>query len=601
MKTLYALCLLLLSSGSFALTNITTPSVSGNWTLAGSPYIVQVSVSVPAAGTLKIDPGVEVRFNAGTKMNVYGKLIARGLSGQSIVFRANDTTGWSLMNTTAGGWNGLHFMPYGGAGTDSSAFEYCVLRDGKFGYNNVVSDVNPFLSYRKIALRHCDFTHNTSGTGMYTAGTVIQLSTQAATDTIEIDNCTFSDNSSVFGILRFENYAGGYTHIQRSRLFNNHDASPMWGSWFNALIENNEIDHNVMINDASPIKLSIGKATVRGNKVHHNQCEQLAAIGCRSGKIDIDNNLICNNEQLDGNCGATGGGGGIHVAHNEGGANFADTYYRIRNNVIANNFSAYGGGGVYVYHARADILNNTIVNNRASTGMGNGILILDPASEVKVKNNLFKGNANAGWGDSLSVIYILTCNTLHYDYNYSPGSYSQSVTGNLQNLSQLIGDTSHNVIGTAPLLIAPTANNLVSTDATAANFGIQALSPCVDKGDTVGASPLPYDYAGGNRIMGSKIDIGAYEVVKSNPEGIAEAQRNTLFQCYPNPARDVLMVRSVRSGGQLQLSTVDGRVLINQAMDGLQTRIPTGALPRGIYLLRLSAEQETATEKIILE
>ena len=95
-------------------------------------------------------------------------------------------------------------------------------------------------------------------------------------------------------------------------------ASPIWGSWVNTLIENNEIDNNEMINDGSPIKISIGKAVIRSNKVHHNICEQLAAIGCRSGQIDIDNNLISNNQQLDGNCGATGGGGGIHVAHNEG-------------------------------------------------------------------------------------------------------------------------------------------------------------------------------------------------------------------------------------------------------------------------------------------
>ena len=598
MKYLLSFILLCSLQTSFALTNITTPNVSGNWTMAGSPYIVQVNINVPTALSLKIDPGVEVKFYAGTKFNVYGKLISKGTAAQGIKFLANDTTGWSLQNTTAGGWNGLHFMQYQGGGIDSSAMEYCTIRDCKYGYNNVVNDINPFLTYRKLKLSNCTFTHNTSGAGMYTAGVVILLNTMAATDTIVMDNCIVSDNSSVFGIVRVINYSGGFIHIHRSRLHNNREAAPIWGSWVNTLIENNEIDHNEMINDASPIKISIGKAIIRSNKVHHNKCEQLAAIGCRSGKIDIDNNFIYNNEQLDGNCGATGGGGGIHLAHNEGGANFPDTYYRVRNNVIANNFTAYGGGGIYVYHAIADIMNNTIVNNRAATGMGNGILILDPASEVKLKNNLFKGNTNIGWQDTQSIVYIFTCNKLMYDYNYIPGNYSKSVTGVP---SQLLGDTIHNVIGTAPMLVSPTADNLVTTDASNANFNIQPQSPCVDKGDTVGASPLSIDYGGNNRIMGAKIDIGAYEVVKSG-EGLNDVSKHqSLFSFYPNPSRDIINITSPFTKGVIQLISLQGALLKSYEFNQYSFSISIKDYPKGIYLLRLVSDTNSGSEQLIVE
>jgi hypothetical protein len=598
MKYLLSLILLCCLQTSFALTNITSPNVSGQWTLAGSPYIVQVNINVPTAASLKIDPGVEVKFYAGTKFNVFGKLIAKGTAAQNIIFRANDTTGWSLQNTTAGGWNGLHFMQYQGGGIDSSAMEYCTIRDCKYGYNNVVNDINPFLTYRKLKLSYCTFTHNTSGQGMYTAGVVILLNTMSAADTIEMDNCIVSDNSSVFGIVRIVNYSGGFTRIQRTHIYDNKDASPIWGSWVNTVIENNEIDHNEMINDASPIKISIGTAAIRSNKVHHNKCEQLAAIGCRSGKIDINNNLICNNEQLDGNCGATGGGGGIHLAHNEGGANFQDTYYRVRNNVIANNFTAYGGGGIYVYHAIADIMNNTIVNNRAATGMGNGVLILDPASEVKLKNNLFKGNNNQGWQDTNSIVYMFSCNKLLYDYNFIPANYSLSVTGTP---TQLIGDTSHNVLGMNPMLVAPTANNLVTTDATAANFNIQALSPCIDKGDTVGASPLAYDYVGGTRIMGPKIDIGAYEVFK-NPEGLFEtATQNSLFSFYPNPSRDIVHITTPFSAGRIELCNIQGSVLKTYTLNYPSTSISIATLPKGVYLLRVANTTQTSSERLVVE
>jgi hypothetical protein len=598
MTRLFTFILLLVTTNLFALTNITTPSVSGTWTMAGSPYVVQVSVSVPNVQTLKIEPGVEVRFMAGTKMNVFGKLIAKGTSSQGIIFKANDTTGWSLMNSTAGGWNGLHFMQYQGAGMDSSAMEYVTIQDCKYGYNNVVNEVNPFLSYRKLKISNCHFTHNTSGTGMYTAGDVISLNPQLPTDTIELDNCTISDNSSIFGILRVINYQGGFTYIHRSRFHHNSLGAPIWGTWVNLLLENNEIDNNEMINDSSPIKISIGKAIIRSNKVHHNKCEQLAAIGCRSGQIDIDNNLVCNNEQLDGNCGATGGGGGIHVAHNEGGADFSNTFYRVRNNVIVNNFTAYGGGGIYVYHAKADLMNNTIVNNRAATGMGNGILILDPASEVKLKNNLFKGNSNAGWMDSFSIVRILSCNKLMYDYNYIPAQYSTSVTGTP---TTLLGDTSHNVIGTNPLLIAPTANNLVTTDATTANFGIQALSPCVDKGDTIGAWPLAYDYIGGNRIMGAKIDIGAYEVIKS-AEGLFESYKpSSLFSFYPNPTKNKLNVTSPFREAEIKIYNLYGSVVyeFKMAQSSMTLNLPT--LPHGNYIIQFSADGKTDSQKLCID
>ena len=602
MRVLSLLALLFLTGlQALALTNITTPSVSGQWTLAGSPYMVQVNISVPAAQTLKIEPGVEVKFSAGTRFNVFGQLIAKGTAAQPIVFCAADTTGWSLNNSTAGGWNGLHYMVYGGGGTDSSTLDHCTIRDCKYGYNNVVNEVNTFLTYRQITLSNCKFHHNTSGTGMYTAGMVIEMAPQGAGDTVVMDNCEIYDNSSVFAILRIQNYTGGFSHIQRCRIHHNNTGAPLWGVWNNALIENNEIDHNTMINDASPIKLSIGKAVIRGNKVHHNQCDQLAAVGVRSGQIDIENNLICNNEQLDGFCGATGGGGGIHLAHNEGGAAFANTFYRVRNNVIANNFSAYGGGGIYVYHARADIMNNTIVNNRAQMGNGNGILILDPASEVKVKNNLFKGNSVAGWSDSFSVLYIMSCSTLHFDYNYVPGHYSKAVIGQMQLLGQLIGDTTHNVIGTQPMLIAPTANNLVTTDATSANFGIQANSPCVDQGDTNGAWALPLDYAGNNRIMGPKIDIGAYEVVKGNPEGLHETWEKLDFSLFPNPAHGQVMLRTADGRGTIRLYSVDGNVLREQPVRGGETMINLSGLSSGLYFLTVEDGKKRGMEKVWVE
>lgn len=45
--------------------NITTSTI---WDLAGSPYILDSSISVSAGATLTISPGVVVKFNGQTRM-----------------------------------------------------------------------------------------------------------------------------------------------------------------------------------------------------------------------------------------------------------------------------------------------------------------------------------------------------------------------------------------------------------------------------------------------------------------------------------------------------------------------------------------------------
>ncbi len=91
-----ALALLLASAvGGFAQTVIPGGDVYGTWDLAGSPYLIEGEITVPAGETLTIEPGVVVNFQGHHKMIVNGYLEANGTEEERITFTADDSvTGW---------------------------------------------------------------------------------------------------------------------------------------------------------------------------------------------------------------------------------------------------------------------------------------------------------------------------------------------------------------------------------------------------------------------------------------------------------------------------------------------------------------------------
>ena len=86
MKTKYILFALfvinfgLLTLKSFSSTPVSSGTVSGHWTLAGSPYLIQGSIYIPQDSILLIDPGVTVNFQTSFTpyLLVQGQLLAMG-------------------------------------------------------------------------------------------------------------------------------------------------------------------------------------------------------------------------------------------------------------------------------------------------------------------------------------------------------------------------------------------------------------------------------------------------------------------------------------------------------------------------------------------
>lgn len=591
-KTFLIITMLIMAMRSSGSTIISSTTVSGHWTMAGSPYLVQVAATVQSGAALTIDPGVVVKFSPEAKLDVLGALVARGTATAPILFIATDTTGWSDETTTTGGWGGIHYRIRTGTERDSSAFEYCTVKDCKYGFSVVLNYFMPFSVERGLRVNHCNFIHNSTGLGLVGSGQVIYLRTMSAADTIEFGNCTISKSYSIPGTVSFGNYAGGYAYFHHNHLDHNYIGSALDING-NLLVEYNELDSNESTNSASTISAA-GDITIRNNKIHHNIMNLEGAIRCVNGRIDIDNNIICNNKEIDLiSCYGAYCTSGIQLSV----ADSATTYYRVRNNIIANNSSLSGGSALTVVDSKAEITNNTIVNNNSS-GIHRSIYIKGYNSEAYIRNNIFLAPAwtlTVGTLDSSNLVLAMGAKKIQFDYNYMPYPFWKTLYSS--NPYTLVGDTSHNIIGNLPGLIAPTADTELTTSALTANFGLSDISICVDKGDTMGAHCLPTDYLGNARVNGARIDIGAIEHTKN--VGTMAVAKNALT-IYPNPAHGSVTITTKDNSGHVYILDVTGKVVATRATTTGVNELPLAGIKSGLYILHYtSATTDQSTELVI--
>jgi len=146
-----------------------------------------------------------------------------------------------------------------------------------------------------------------------------------------------------------------------------------------------------------------------------------------------------------------------------GGGSEASTMY---NCLVISNTAGYGGGGLYNDWA----YNCTVVGNSAGS-YGGGVLIASWLANCILDSNTAPNGPNY-WSDNLNYC----CATPYY--SGGPGNISN-----------------------APLFVNPTAGD----------FHLQTNSPCVNTGDN-GSAASGTDLDGNPRIVGSAVDIGAYEL-----------------------------------------------------------------------------------------
>ncbi len=600
MKKILLFLLLGISLQVSAATSITTSAVSGHWTLAGSPYDIYNDISVLANTTLKIDPGVQVVFHGLYRLSVSGTLQAVGTPSMRVSFRASDTTGWSDDGNPLGGWRGIQFNDFASTGVDSTAFEYCNVTDMKYGSSSTTYpgyNTGCFFidTGRHLVIKNCNFYHNLAQNGY--ARCMILYGNQT------LDSCNIYDNRGGMILLMslatpVINHCSVYHNTAQHVLA----ASLLYmGVFHNVKILNCDIYENTTGMQGSQVFVDNGHALIQGCKIHHNTNPDEGAIYCVGGQTEITGNLICNNRQTNpASCGAVEGGGAMHLCFNISVSSWDSTFFIVRNNIIANNYSASGyGTGVYVWHARAWIMNNTIINNTGASE-GAAIGLINAGSSTYIKNNIIYNNQPTFAGTAAQV-WILNADSVRFEYNWMQRPFAQTVTGGSYTL---IGDTSTNVIGTDPLLVDPTDTASVTESAIGKNFALTSTSGCIDHGINTGCWAYTTDYAGLPRIASGTIDIGAHEYQNEGaPAGthLATAAPPQMA-VHPNPASGSTIITLPLADGILKIADATGRVVSVTNVTAPNVSVEVANYPKGLYTIEWYAANGSAhVQKLIVE
>ena len=273
MKKLLFYLTLLVNLTVFAQTNISGGIYSNTtFTLNNSPYIVTDDVALFPDVELIIEPGVEIKFDAGKYFEVRGEIIAIGNSSNRIIFTSN------VSPQSKGDWIGIQVKNSLGA---KASFEYC---DFKFATASNSSDC--CWAGGPIYYKNCKFESNDSALIGYTGYD------------INIDSCEFINNTycirdadkniinSTFTNNDYGLYATERVDVDNSTFTNNGTA--IYGS--RGLFQNSVITNNTVGIDG----YVFGEFEIRNNVISNND------IGIKDSGYDpassiIKNNEICNN------------------------------------------------------------------------------------------------------------------------------------------------------------------------------------------------------------------------------------------------------------------------------------------------------------------
>ena len=568
-------CAVLLSITTVALADTTWVAggdVSGEWTSAGSPYMIRGDLRIPPTEILSIGPGVTVFFAVRCSLLVdsAARLNAIGAENDSIYFTTD-----TLMLPER--WGGIDLN----SGADTCRLEWCVIE-----FANRFHDA---MDRVPLLMRSTTYRFNVGGN----AGAMYLFDQD-----IEFIGCVFESNHcpAHAGALRID----GITGLMEDCVFRNNWTSGRWGGAINWGCQ-------------------YGPLVLR-------RCDFIANFAPLGGAVlteIADSNLVFENCRF------------INNAAESGGAVNAEYVSppKFRECLFEGNQATGEGGAMVLLGGVNDIITvDQCVFRNNTAGTNGGAILYRPIEFGQyyppiIVRCTFVGNSAAEQG---GAIYLATwcrvwsCIFADTDdgaamrlpaYSNPPGQIFRRPAYNLFYANEE-GDFSENVGGDYGE-IADTNRNGDSCDAhfnlfldpelvdpENGDFHLLETSPCIDAGPD-SSQRFPF------RDPDSTIaDIGAFyfDQTQATEEERTAVRGYQLAQNYPNPFNSSTQIRfdlPVTAHVKLAIFDLLGRevaVLVNERLNA-GTHIATfhaGDLPSGMYLYRLQAAAALQTHKMIL-
>ncbi len=423
---------------------------------------VTCDVTVTENALLKIMPGTVVLFHGFHSIEVLGQINATGTESEKIVFTSEDSAGfYSVYNDgyvyeEKIGWNRI-YLRNNSIDIRISVFKHCIF---KYASNSAL-----YASfYPAIEVINCEFKYNISG------------AVRAWNARSLIKNCIFTNNNSRFR------------------------AGAIWGEMV-SIIDSCIFKNNLSVEDAGAIYLSNGDHKVTNSLFESNSVRSGACLKSSygySGNTRISKNIFINNTSLHGGTGAAILNSGVLFDNNLVCKNIGNNSPYI---------SAGASGGIYTY-GNPTLINNTIVYNKVSNGMGGGLCIEESSVPV-VYNAIIYGNK------SESVM-----NQINF-YNGNSSTGLSIINSNIQGGKEEITGVGNilmyeNNIETDPKFLTDTLQAGTPLVIEPSYLALSDSSHCINSGtpDTTGLNLPEFDLNGNPRIYPGiiqRIDIGAYE------------------------------------------------------------------------------------------
>ena len=216
------------------------------WTFANSPYIVTGNVVVFPGFSLTIEPGVTVKFDSATSLEIrQATLVAAGTSTDNIIFTSNSA------NPVMGSWGNSDGGIWINGTSTGTLFNHCLVEYSTTGINatniiaylknSIIRNNNRGLNYVYFPIDSCSFMNNT--TGIHYLADNLSYCTLKQNYTaiesaygIELDYCTLDSNTIAVADM------SGNRIISSSISYNGQGIKTQYGS--GSLIENCVINYN---------------------------------------------------------------------------------------------------------------------------------------------------------------------------------------------------------------------------------------------------------------------------------------------------------------------------------------------------------------------